>query len=486
MIQFFIFGIFSSCFFLKLFQIFALGTYGVTTSDILFILLFIYILYKHIWLNEPFYFVKNKIFVWVGLLLFCVILSSLNPIFSTNKEYIIQYFKTSLHFYYIVLFCSFFALIIIDLKIWKKFFRFMMICSILLNIFAVYQLFARIYELPGAWIKINNVSMLNRGEVDSIAEIEQLALNFENFYRATSIFSEPSSLAGYNLYVLIFLIVPFFIGKEPLFKSRSVNLLILIPTLIGTFLTFSLTATTGLLFILCVLVIVEKVNRKRLMNSILYIFLAMTLLIVFDNYIFKYTNVKVGDLFYQRIASTIFKSKEIEGIVGESFGTRSDSFYDAIEVWKYYPIFGIGLGDTYLNKVKGISFSIYSSMAVLIEMGLVGLIVYIGFFLSLLYNTFYLRNFKLKFNSQSGIEDYSTLAYICFYIIILQIFLNFVTSNIIISEASWLPIMFVVSIVNNIQIKNGYDAYELRILKYSLKDKFIYQMNSLKLNNSNS
>lgn len=471
MIQFFIISLFFSCNFLKLFQIFAIGSYGVTTLDIVFIFVFFYIIYKHFWLNEPLYFVKNNIIFFVGLFLVCAILSAFNPILTTSKYFIFQYFKTAIHFFYLVLLFSYFSLIIIDLKIWNNFFKFMLITSIPLNIYAIYQLFARMFDLPWAYVKITNVSMLTRGAFDNIDDVTQIVLTFENFYRATSIFSEPSALAGFNLYILVIIIVPFYIGGRHFLKSNFLNSFIFILSLIATFLTFSLTASSGLFFIIVCMIFLERINKQLIIKSLFYLTIMIFILIAFDNYLFQFTNIKVTDLFYQRIATTLFKSKEIEGIVGESFHERGFSFWDSIEIWLHYPIIGIGLGTTSLNNLKAMAYSQFTSTAILVEMGIIGFITYVCFFYSLVYNSLKVRILILKVKYNNHEFDYNTLGRICIYIILLQLFFNFVTSNLLVSEASWMILMFVASIIHNIQIKNNIEVYKFKFLKNSYKEK---------------
>ncbi|HZV12553.1 MAG TPA: hypothetical protein VFA55_05015, partial [Candidatus Kapabacteria bacterium] len=62
-----------------------------------------------------------------------------------------------------------------------KVLRIQILFGVAICLFGVYQIFARLYNLPFAWIEMSNV-VYSQGD--------QISLRFANFYRATSIFSE--------------------------------------------------------------------------------------------------------------------------------------------------------------------------------------------------------------------------------------------------------------------------------------------------------
>jgi len=53
-----------------------------------------------------------------------------------------------------------------------------LIVAFFVNIFGIYQIFARLYDWPLAWIEITNVSFEQRGMRQVQGETQQLALKF--------------------------------------------------------------------------------------------------------------------------------------------------------------------------------------------------------------------------------------------------------------------------------------------------------------------
>lgn len=130
------------------------------------------------------------------------------PLLSGSSEMQIQWLKTSTNFLSKWLLILTFASGIYSADAFRSAIRFMLVISIAINVFGIYQIFARAFDLPLAWIPINNVSISIRN-YHSMDNMTQLSLRFENFFRATSIFSEPSFYAQFNTLVLTFLLIPF-------------------------------------------------------------------------------------------------------------------------------------------------------------------------------------------------------------------------------------------------------------------------------------
>lgn len=475
MLQFLIILLFIS-FFTGVFQVFQIGTYGVTPTDIILLLFFIYILKKVIWDGVEIRIVKEASFFFVFLLIIAMLFSGLVPLIDGEPEKILQYMKSSVHLLYFISFAFICMVYPISPRIWKNAIRTWLILGLIVNIFGIYQIFARAYDLPLAWLKFTNISLTLRGSYD-IEEYSQLSLSFGNFYRATSIFHEPSALAGFNIYTIIFLLVPYMQRTKHFFRSKVFTIILFIISIITLFVTFSLTGLLGLLVILFALIFIEK--KKRIKRLAIILTSGLIFLFIADLIAEKYFEISVMELFQQRVSSIMsYKAPDAVTIVGESFLTRLESADKTIKIWKESPILGVGLGLTAYQSKYDIHFSDYTILAALAEMGLLGALSIIGLFFTLLFST--LKLYKNHFDNININDDQRLLLGITLYLVIFQIVLNFVTSNLLIQFVLWLTLGMIFSIISNIKLKTNSPAYFLRIIENPFKAKLGVAINHLR------
>ncbi|MFA6571041.1 MAG: hypothetical protein WCT77_07365, partial [Bacteroidota bacterium] len=306
------------------YQLFGIGTYGVTLVDISIGLIILIYLKRVLWNGDKLKIWKNPAFLFFVGLLCAIIISGITPWMDGNQKMIIQYIKTALHFIFMG-FVVFIAMSYpIKTRIWTQVIQMLLIISIFINLFGVYQIIARAYNLPFAWIPITNVSFTSRGLTD-ISEVGQLSLNFGSFFRATSIFSEPSALAGFNLIIIIFVLIPWVQKQNSFFKSKALNITIFVIAIIGLFLAFSLTGYFGFAILIITILVFEK--SKRIFSLIKILSLMLVLLVIVDSIVYYYSDESVFRLIEQRVGF-IFSSKgsNKESILGESYVGRSQTF----------------------------------------------------------------------------------------------------------------------------------------------------------------
>lgn len=456
--------IFASYFF-QGFQIFAIGTFGVSATEILLLIFYCLLVKKTVWDGVELNITPTPAFIFFIILIVSALLSGLTPLFDPMNDKLIQYFKTTSHFLFKVAFTLACFVYPIKKEVWSGAIRTWLYFSIVINFFAVYQIIARAYDLPLAWIQFTNVSYTLRGEAGSIEDIEQLSLRFENFFRATSIFSEPSALAQFNLYILAFLIIPFIHTLKPLVSSKILNILMFVGSLLAIFLAFSLTGALGAFVMLLGIVFIE---RKRILKQLsVFIVISLSLLIITDTIISNYVDISVLSLFSQRIESVITGDKSYY-IEGESFDTRTESASKGLIIWKEHPIIGCGLGLTQYQRSVNMIFSDFSIMTVLAEMGIIGFIAFTGLFVAL----FILAFKTIKDHSEDSSAEEKTLLHISLYIVIFQIMFNFITSNILVNTHLWMPLGMVISIIMNVKSKNSAPSFIFKILNVPLKNYF--------------
>lgn len=433
---------------------------------------FILALKKIIWNGETVRIPINEVTISLLALLITIWISAINPISQGNPEYLTQYFKTNAHLYFIMVFALFNLVFKIDEKIWVNAIRTYLICMLLINMFGIYQLFARLYDWPFAWIDVTNLASNIRGK-ENESVTNQLALKFENFYRATSIFSEPSILAQYNLISLIFFFIPILKGSKKFIENKLFNVLFLVFSLIALLFAFSLNGFFGLgLLGFCAFIFQNKIKIKPF-NFAISVIAIVALFIIADRVVDDLTQVSIFDLTYSRVSS-IFggKANSIDVINGESYFDRANNGMNGIKAWLQHPFVGTGLGLTYTTKATEMPFLEFTTITLLLETGLFGFFAYVVFMFTLTYTAFKLKNrLDLKNNS----EMKSNFATIMFYIMIFEIYVNFFTAGWFINESSWHYIALLFWLISVECRENNLKCIEFQVLKTPLSKIFLFK-----------
>lgn len=460
------------------FQLFAIGNFGVTTSDLLIIILNNIFLYKFVWEGVELKIPKTSLHLILVLLTFTILLSGFIPLFTIDDGMILQFLKSYTHFIYLYLFLFFALSFEIKKDLIFTSIKIFLFISIFLNIYGIYQLVARAFDLPGGWIEMNNLSLTSRMDVNENVEIKQLALKFKDFYRATSIFSEPSAFVHYNLHNLIFLAIPFLTKTKKFFENRFLNTLLFVLIILNLFLTFSLTAVLGLLFIVTLSVFLEG---RKLLNTYLKIFLISSILIVIADYFIQdIVGLSVLSLLGNRIYSVFdYLILGNEALVsGESLTWRLTVVRDSFDVWFNSPLLGNGIG--LYSKISNVGFfSDNSFLALLSESGPLSALLFVVLFISIFYHSI-----KLRFNKKySKSEISSTLINIVPYIMIVQFETNYLTSNQYLTISFVVPIYLLLKSIQYVYIEN--DEYSrVAFSEKSLKDRFSISIRNYLKSNS--
>lgn len=435
------------------FQIFNFGNFGIQPIYIFMFLFLMYVFISFITGNLELH-ISSKVQITLPFLLIVVSSFSLSFLIGYGYQgYVIQFLKTYLHFLFLIFFSISLGLIILKPNTWKNVAKCWIILSFFVNIFGIYQLFARAFELPLAWIDMTNASLRSLSE--GYEPYKQLSLQFKNFYRATSIFSEPSSLASFNLYVISFMIYPLFVNKFfNIFKNKFIINSAFLISLIALFVTFSLTGFVGLVLLIGgYLYSIKKLDISR----IIFYFIATSLvLIIADYFIEEYFSISILDLFYQRISSILGLTNQ--GIVGESFGTRADNFFTSIKAWMNNPIIGVGLGQT--KNFSEIGFSDFGVLHAFIETGLLGGFIFV-LMIILIFTKF---TFIIRHIDKES-DEIIYISYLGYFISIILIFKNFVVANMFINWECWLFIGMCMSILNIINYDKGWKVESIHFFK---------------------
>ncbi|HRK60515.1 MAG TPA: hypothetical protein PLI74_12785 [Candidatus Kapabacteria bacterium] len=207
--------------------------------DIISIVIALYATYSIVWKGEPFIVPPFPVLLWLSGLTLAVFLSAMIPLLSSNAEMQLQWIKTTLHYIYVLILGV--AIIGSNFTINDiyKAYKIHIYFSVLVSTFGIYQLFARAFDLPFAWITMSTNTNLARGM--DFKEWGQLSLNYGSFFRATSIFSEPSTFAGYTAQILSLLFTTISQTSAQFVNNKLFWWLIVIVNLVGLLLAFSLT-----------------------------------------------------------------------------------------------------------------------------------------------------------------------------------------------------------------------------------------------------
>lgn len=468
-------------YFLGGWQLFDIAGFGFKPVDLVILLLLIRF-FKQAFIDGKKYIVpKSSVFILLIVLLLIIPISIINPLYNGSSEQIIQFFKTSSHFYYLAFIGLYFFLDPPDEKVLKRCIQIFLIISLITNVFAVYQIFARAYDLPLAWIKFTNVGYISRGMHGSIEEFSQLSLKYENFFRATAYFPEPSSLAALNVIVILLNVVPFIQKTGMFFKKRILNVLIFSFSLIGAFLTFSLTGLLGIALVLGGLIFLNyKYIRKYLLPLLLC---SVIILFVVDLIINTYLGVSVAGLFWDRISFLFGYGSLSGGMSGESFFGRLNSQIASINIWTNSPFIGIGFGCTSFygqqfsntsNLAYEILFPDTSLMALLSETGIFAALVFTAMFGLLFYKGVkYIKNM----DNMNLSPDMKRFAGILFFWMLQMFEINYLTGYPLISDWFWIPFGLILAIEHRILIQNKAPSYILTFSKYPIKEYFVKGIN---------
>ncbi|MFM8438685.1 MAG: O-antigen ligase family protein, partial [Candidatus Kapaibacterium sp.] len=275
------------------------------------------------------------------LVLFAASLFSIvPPLLSGSPAYLQQYLKSTAHFSYMWLFAVCCASTVVQPELVVRLFRVLVVCAIPINIFGIYQVPARAFDWPLAWIEYTG---------SAVTQTNQLSLEFEGFFRATSIFSEPSAYALFTMTTLIILLVPYLFFDLRIVRSRTVFLASVYTCFIGMFLTFSLTI---ILLFGAFVIAVFLLSRRSTVRKLAAMFSVMTAVFIITNTaIASYADADLFDLYFRRVASNIVGEDKVEAVSGDSFGDRAAAQRAALSIWQRHPLLGSGFGC--LGFVKG-------------------------------------------------------------------------------------------------------------------------------------
>ncbi len=433
------------------FQFFAIGTYGVKLSDILLIAFYGWLAWRVATRGITLSPLLHPITLLLFFPLLAVAFSVVTPIVSLGQG--TQFLKTFSHFLFYYGF--FLCVVLLDPRAsFATFFiRIFLIWGFLVSLYGVYQLPARVFDLPLGWLPVTNVSVFASRTPDPYKltkTASQLSLQYSQFFRSTSLFSEPSVLGRMAATMLLFVLVPY-IQKEKPFLPKGWSIAIGITLVLAIFASLSLTGVGGVIVLLVSIVLLEGLRRSRVLFGYL---VAMVLVIVIAAKILTpIVQIDILDLYFQRI-SRILKigtTPFTEHISGESTSTRLKGMQVSLEVWEEYPVVGIGAGHFYLSETaqrEGFVFSSTMYTALLSETGVVGFTLFMAFLLGLFFAALQLYYHRKQWQD----AELRRLAGVLPYLVILYLFFK-LSSTVYVSL--WVDLIFAFRMVMELVGRTG-------------------------------
>ena len=370
------------------------------------------------------------------LLLFAVVFSGIGLLFWAGRESYIQFLKTISHFTFVALYGIVAISIEINYKTVFKILKIFLYSSIIINLYAIYQLIARIYFLPLAYLDITNISFQTRDFDREVGEYTQVVLNFENFYRATSIFSEPSALAWFNIYCLVIILIPLLTRNKLFIQKRWLLYSTLSLAVIGLFLTFSLTGMLLLFFLIFSIIVFERI---KMLKMLIVTFAVILIVATTDLIQMNFTNVSIAELFYSRISGLVSDTNRGNKMtVGESAPDRIQSIQNAINLFLDFPVTGIGSGNTYYYPKSTKRFTQSSFFHLLAETGIIGASAFLFLAFYFIRIIFYLNKYRYKFIET--MPELATLQSFAIYLTLIVFFSNILIGSAVGNYGFWLEI----------------------------------------------
>lgn len=420
--------------------IFFVLNYGVTLLDFnvlfaYFLLLFSLVFQKkslNIAVNY-----SNMLFFAFNVIIFLTII---NPIINGNSSEITQNLKSTSHYYYIV----FFVILTFSELLKPRTFVFVVKGLIwlifLFDIYGIYQLFARALGLPFGWLEYSNTGIMSRLEI--VGTIQQTTVSFGSFYRINSIFVEPSVLASFNIFLFIFLVIPWIQQRTGFVKKNKILLVLLSTCLASLFLTYSLTGLASLFAVLLLMALIENYNSYKVIFKVIVI--GVVIVILSNFLMIELFGIDLLKLFFIRVENVFsFGSDEMGG---ESFTTRVENTLSTIAIWAQNPLFGVGLGLLGYQKEFTALFSDTTIFSVLAETGIFSFIIFVSMLYSLLFSS--IKLYKATRNTTIVSSEEKKLIGIVPYIVMFEIVRCSFTANILIYFILWMELSFAFFVLN--------------------------------------
>mgnify|MGYP001132004790 CR=1 FL=1 len=255
--------------------------------------------------------------------------------------------------------------------------------------YAVYQLFARLYDWPFASLALSNPTTAPGG-IQTARRFVLVGGELKwagrgtagiQYAQVSSFLREPSWLGSYLLSGLFLFGVLILSDKGHLvlLNSSRLNWLFLGTLLLGLLVSVSLGAYASLLATLALMYAVQRVYRLRVTRSVLL----LLVLLLLSGLLFSAIGIDFFGVASARL-SGLFGAMVHGSGGGTSYGVRLERSLAALKVWVSNPLLGVGLNNTHYHTAEGISLISNGWAELLSSQGLIGFMAMVLILWSLL------------------------------------------------------------------------------------------------------
>lgn len=215
-------------------------------------------------------------------------------------------------------------------------------------VYACYQMVARVAHLPGAFLPVTNKQYYVEGGLQRDWDKSEAT-------RASSIFSEPSELGFFCLWLFV-------IGLST--KNKKVRIVCLLLGSIGVLVSQSLSAVLGVVAIVLGYFVIQGISRQ-LIGQILLMALMFAIVIL----ALKTIAPEAVDRFSQRIVDAASLDERADS-------GRVDHLPACFELIKASPVWGHGISSLAAADSNGSDVTTVNYVMVLMERGIVGAVLF--------------------------------------------------------------------------------------------------------------
>ncbi|MCX6645839.1 MAG: O-antigen ligase family protein [bacterium] len=295
--------------------------------------------------------------------------------------------------------------------------KLMIIISVFVGLYGIYQLPARFFGLPGGLISITNPTM-----APAVARLDL----FNVFSRAASIFSEPSFF-GHYMVTMLALSLTAWLHNPRYFGRKWVLYTFITIQVISLVFSRSVGAYFAFVLLIMMMLIFEKgIQRYKIWGAIIWVFVIgffVTLLMQFvSGYPFIADILARINGIYRYL---IFGDPNFT-VAGESLLNRLETFKIGYKIWLDHPLLGVGLGQyTLVSQNYGNpyprAFSDSTLISTLSETGLLGVVCLLGIAISSLTGLRWAFRKSKTISADSGDPDmFKLCGRMIFYLVLIE------------------------------------------------------------------
>ena len=215
-------------------------------------------------------------------------------------------------------------------------------------VYACYQMLARVAHLPGAFLPVTNKQYYVEGGL-------QRDWNKADVTRSSSIFSEPSELGFYCLWLFV-------IGLST--KNKKLRIISLLLGSVGVLVSQSLSAVLGVVAIFVGYFVIQGISRQ-LIRHVFLMAVMFTAVVLALNTIAP----EAFGRFSERIVEAVFLDERADS-------GRVDHLPACFELIKASPVWGYGISSLAAADSNGSDVTTVNYVMVLMERGIVGAVLF--------------------------------------------------------------------------------------------------------------